>query len=90
MLTACGSPCYASPEMIKGEPYNPELTDVWSLGVVLFSMVMAKLPFEDDNTSVLYGKIKAGLYIIDKKISADLKDLISRLLCVDPTKRFNL
>lgn len=53
-------------------------------------MVMAKLPFEDDNTSVLYGKIKAGLYIFDKKISADLKDLISRLLCVDPTKRFNL
>jgi 5'-AMP-activated protein kinase catalytic alpha subunit len=69
LLTACGSPCYASPEMIRGEQYDPELTDVWSLGVVLFSMIFAKLPFEDDNTSVLYGKIKSGLYIIDRKIS---------------------
>lgn len=55
--------------MIKGEQYDPELTDVWSLGVVLFSMIFAKLPFEDDNTSVLYGKIKSGLYVIDKRIS---------------------
>ena len=45
LATACGSPCYASPEMIKGEEYNPEITDVWSLGIVLFSMIMARLPF---------------------------------------------
>jgi 5'-AMP-activated protein kinase catalytic alpha subunit len=45
LVTACGSPCYASPEMIKGELYDPELTDVWSLGIVLFTMMMAKLPF---------------------------------------------
>lgn len=69
LVTACGSPCYASPEMIKGELYDPELTDVWSLGIVLFTMIMAKLPFEDDNTSVLYSKIKSGLYLIDKKVT---------------------
>lgn len=45
LQTACGSPCYASPEMIRGENYDPELTDVWSLGIVLFSMIFAKLPF---------------------------------------------
>lgn len=90
LLTACGSPCYASPEMIKGEQYDPELTDVWSLGVVLFSMIFAKLPFEDDNTSILYGKIKSGLYVIDRKITSELRDLLSKLLCVKPKNRFNI
>ena len=45
LSTACGSPCYASPEMIKGEDYDPELTDIWSLGIVLYTSVMACLPF---------------------------------------------
>lgn len=76
--------------MIRGEQYDPELTDVWSLGVVLFSMIFAKLPFEDDNTSVLYGKIKSGLYIIDRKISFELRDLLSKLLCVKPKARINI
>ena len=67
--TACGSPCYASPEMIRGEKYNPEMIDVWSLGIVLYTAVMAKLPFEDENTTLLYAKIKAGVYLIDKNIS---------------------
>lgn len=90
LITACGSPCYASPEMIRGEQYDPELTDVWSLGVVLFSMIFAKLPFEDDNTSVLYGKIKSGLYVIDKKVSPELRDLLAKLLAVKPKMRLNI
>jgi hypothetical protein len=43
-------------------------------------MAMAKLPFEDDNTSVLYSKIKSGLYLIDKKVSPEFKDLLSKLI----------
>jgi serine/threonine protein kinase len=53
-------------------------------------MVMAKLPFEDDNTSILYSKIKSGLYIIDKKVSADYKDLISKLININPENRLRL
>jgi len=53
-------------------------------------MIFAKLPFEDDNTSVLYGKIKSGLYVIDKKISPELRDLLSKLLCVKPKLRLNI
>ena len=90
LTTACGSPCYASPEMIRGEMYDPELTDVWSLGIVLFTMLMAKLPFEDDNTSVLYSKIKSGLYLIDRKVSPEYKDLVSRLINVRPEARLRL
>jgi 5'-AMP-activated protein kinase, catalytic alpha subunit len=90
LATACGSPCYASPEMIKGETYDPELTDVWSLGIVLFTMIMAKLPFEDDNTSVLYSKIKSGLYLIDRKVSPEYKDLLGKLINIKPDQRLTL
>ena len=54
LKTACGSPCYAAPEMIKGHKYNGLMTDIWSSGVVLFAMVAGYLPFEDKNTSKLY------------------------------------
>lgn len=47
LKTACGSPCYASPEMIRGVLYDPLLSDLWSCGVVLFAMVSGTLPFED-------------------------------------------
>jgi serine/threonine protein kinase len=53
-------------------------------------MVMAKLPFEDDNTSILYSKIKSGLYIIDKKVSAEYKDLVSKLININPENRLRL
>lgn len=53
-------------------------------------MIFAKLPFEDENTSVLYSKIKSGLYVIDKKISVELKDLLSKLLCVNPKNRLSI
>lgn len=47
LRTACGSPCYAAPEMISGEPYHGSKVDVWSCGVILFAMVCGYLPFED-------------------------------------------
>jgi len=54
LKTACGSPCYAAPEMIKGLRYHGLMTDIWSSGAVLFAMVAGYLPFEDKNTSKLY------------------------------------
>lgn len=45
LRTACGSPCYAPPEMILQKEYDPVLTDIWSAGVVLFHMVCGILPF---------------------------------------------
>ena len=53
LSTACGSPCYAAPEMIAGKKYIGPLADMWSLGVILFALVCGYLPFEDQNTSIL-------------------------------------
>lgn len=54
LKTACGSPCYAAPEMIAGKKYQGDLADVWSCGVVLYALLCGFLPFEDPDTSKLY------------------------------------
>ena len=56
LKTACGSPCYAAPEMIAGYPYeglkvfNNIKSDIWSLGIVLFALLCGYLPFDDPDT----------------------------------------
>lgn len=47
--TYCGSYAYASPEILKGIPYQPQFADIWATGVVLFAMVFGRLPFDDSN-----------------------------------------
>lgn len=71
LRTACGSPCYAAPEMIEGKsPYEPVMVDIWSAGVILFAMVCGCLPFEEpDNTPKLYKKILSGQYELSSHIS---------------------
>lgn len=62
LVTACGSPCYAAPELIKGLEYVGPKADIWSAGVVLFCLVCGHLPFEDQNTQSLYQKILSTDY----------------------------
>ena len=47
LQSSCGSPCYASPEMLSGKPYSGLETDIWSAGIVLYSMLVGGLPFDD-------------------------------------------
>ena len=57
LKTACGSPCYAAPEMIAGKRYFGSQVDIWSCGVILYALICGYLPFEDPNTTNLYKKI---------------------------------
>ncbi|CAE8616771.1 unnamed protein product, partial [Polarella glacialis] len=90
LKTACGSPCYAAPEMIAGHSYVPHLTDLWSCGVILFALVCGYLPFEDQNTAALYKKILVAEYRAPKFISEAARDLIARLLTTEPSQRYTV
>ncbi len=66
LKTACGSPCYAAPEMIAGKKYTGLRVDIWSCGVIMYALLCGYLPFEDKNTKVLYKKILAGDFKIPR------------------------
>ncbi len=87
LKTACGSPCYAAPEMIAGRRYNGLPADIWSLGIILYAMICGYLPFEDPNTSKLYKKILSCDYLIPGFVSSNCKDMIKKILNVDPLTR---
>jgi len=87
LKTACGSPCYAAPEMIAGQRYVPSRCDLWSCGVILFALVCGYLPFEDQNTAALYRKILNAEYQAPKFISESARDLIAGMLTTDPEQR---
>ena len=90
LKTACGSPCYAAPEMIAGKRYYGLKTDIWSSGVVFYAMVCGYLPFEDPKTSNLYKKIMGAEYTLPKFLSGQCKDLIRRILNTDPDTRYTV
>ena len=90
LKTACGSPCYAAPEMIAGKKYVGLQVDIWSCGVILFAMLCGYLPFEDANTSNLYKKILNGDFHIPKFVSPEARDLLKNILNTDPQKRYTI
>ncbi|KAK5647421.1 hypothetical protein RI129_002313 [Pyrocoelia pectoralis] len=59
--TFCGSYAYASPEILRGTPYHPQQSDIWSMGVVLYAMVFGRLPFDDANYNLL---LKVYLHVV--------------------------
>ena len=91
---ACGSPCYAAPEMLTREGqaagYVGHPVDIWSTGVTLFAMICGFLPFEHANTSALYKKIIAGEYAAPPFLSREAKDILRKLLTTDHKRRITL
>ena len=85
----CGSPSYAAPEIVARKPYLGPPVDMWSLGVVLFACVAGYLPFHapPGAKNELSGKILKGTFTMPEGISADLADLLRRILVTDPSKR---
>lgn len=89
LKTSCGSPHYASPEIVMGKSYNGAPSDIWSCGIILFALLTGHLPFNDDNIKKLLIKVQTGKFMIPKYLSPKAKDLISRILIVDPARRLN-
>ena len=90
LKTACGSPCYAAPEMIAGQRYDGLMSDLWSCGVVLYAMLCGYLPFEDQKTSDLYKKILNAEYNLPDFLSEEAKDMIAKIFNTDPNQRINI
>ncbi|XP_063674268.1 SNF-related serine/threonine-protein kinase-like isoform X10 [Bolinopsis microptera] len=90
LMTYCGSWKYSAPEILLQEEYDPPAVDVWSLGVMLFQMVAGRLPFSEVNQSETLTKIMDGSYEMPDEISDDLKDLLSRMIVVDPKDRITV
>lgn len=88
--TSCGSPHYASPEIVAGRTYHGAPSDIWSCGIILFALLTGHLPFDDDNIRVLLRKVQAGRYSIPSYVSPEARDLISRILRVDPADRITM
>jgi len=88
--TPCGSPCYASPEMVSGKKYNGFLIDIWSSGIILFAMICGYLPFEDNNNEILFGKILKCKINYPKHIGELPLDLMKKIIVPDPNKRITL
>ncbi|KAF6171765.1 hypothetical protein GIB67_007286 [Kingdonia uniflora] len=90
LKTSCGSPNYAAPEVISGKLYAGSEVDVWSCGVILYALLCGTLPFDDENIPNLFKKIKGGIYTLPSHLSAGARDLIPRMLVVDPMKRMTI
>ncbi|KAG6865634.1 hypothetical protein C0991_000803 [Blastosporella zonata] len=88
--TSCGSPHYASPEIVNGQSYKGNSTDIWSCGVILFALLTGRLPFDDKNVRVLLGKVKSGKYDMPTWIDPLAKDLLEKMLVVEVEKRITI
>lgn len=88
--TSCGSPHYASPEIVNGEKYQGNATDIWSCGVILYALLTGRLPFDDKNVRILLSKVKSGKYEMPTWIDPLAKDILGRMLIVDATKRITI
>ena len=93
--TPCGSPCYASPEMVMGNKYNGFCIDIWSSGIILYAMLCGYLPFEemenDEYNEVLFRNIvECNVEYPNEFITPVAKDLLCKILVKDPKKRITI
>jgi len=89
MKTVVGTPYYVAPEVLRGS-YDKRC-DVWSLGIILFVFLCGYPPFEGDNNKEIFKNVLKQELTFDpadwKTVSAEAKDLVTKMLCKDPEKR---
>mmetsp|Transcript_24604 Transcript_24604/g.66905 ORF Transcript_24604/g.66905 Transcript_24604/m.66905 type:complete len:560 (+) Transcript_24604:71-1750(+) len=93
--TQCGSLAYAAPEVLtddrQDEGYDPERADIWSMGIVLYCMLTARLPFEmahPDACERYAAALAEGVRVVlPEGLSAQAEDMLASMLQPDPAKR---
>lgn len=86
----CGTPAYIAPEVIGNEGYQGFYIDHWSLGVLLYAMLTANVPFKAKNMEELLEVIKTKKVAFPVKISENAMDLIKSLLRLNPIERLSI
>jgi len=87
--TICGTPNYIAPEILEGKQGHSYEVDVWSLGVIIYTLIIGKPPFETQDVKTTYKRIRSNQYSFPEnaQISDHARDLICKILQGDPTKR---
>ena len=90
--TVCGTPNYIAPEILDGKTGHSYEVDIWSLGVIIYTLIIGKPPFETRDVKTTYKRIKMNAYSFPENaiISDAAKNLISQILVTDPSKRPSL
>lgn len=87
--TICGTPNYIAPEVLEGKQGHSYEVDIWSLGVIIYTLIIGKPPFETNDVKTTYKKIRMNHYTFPDSVSIsdEAKDLILRILNTDPSRR---
>lgn len=88
-MTLCGTLDYLSPEMVRGQEHS-ELVDLWSLGVLCYEFLVGYPPFMSSSYDETYRRISRAMYTCPAHVSVNARDLINKLLVVNPFERLNL
>ncbi len=88
--TTCGTPNYVAPEVLENEGYDGRKADIWSMGVILYVLVVGSLPFNEKTLPQLFEKVRKVDFPMPSFLSLELRNLIASILVADPKKRSSI